>query len=127
MSVLRYCGLILLASFIAMLLSELNGTMARLARACVGACIFCALVSSVYPSVKLLRELICETPLADTCETLFKALGVALAVEVCADACRDAGESSLASKLELVGKAELILLAIPLVRELMECARGLLL
>ena len=48
-----------------------------------------------------------------------------LAVQFSAELCRDAGESAIASKLELVGKAEIIILALPLVRELLGLAGGL--
>ena len=41
-----------------------------------------------------------------------------------AELCRDAGESAIASKLELVGKAEIILLCLPLLRELIGLAAG---
>ncbi len=57
---------------------------------------------------------------------IFKALGITLAVQLASELCRDSGESALASRLELIGRAELLLLALPLLRELLTLARGLL-
>ena len=45
---------------------------------------------------------------------LIKTLGTCFLAQFAADACRDAGESSLASKVELAGKVAVILMALPL-------------
>ncbi len=49
---------------------------------------------------------------------MLKALGIFLAVQTAADICRDMGEAATAQKLELAGKAELLILALPLIKEL---------
>ena len=43
-----------------------------------------------------------------------------------ADACRDAGESALASRVELAGKMAVVLLSLPLFGEITSVALGLL-
>lgn len=126
MSVIKYCGLALLALSVVMILSEFKPKLAKLAAVAVGAALLCAAGANIYPSVALVSDFVKDTPLSEYSGTLLKALGVALAVEVTADICRDAGEAALASRLEMVGKAELLLLALPLVSELMSIARGLL-
>ncbi|MBE6574873.1 MAG: hypothetical protein E7654_01200 [Ruminococcaceae bacterium] len=50
---------------------------------------------------------------------LMRALCILLLVRFCAALCRDCGESTVALCLEFAGKAELILLAIPLLQELL--------
>jgi stage III sporulation protein AD len=42
-----------------------------------------------------------------------------------ADACRDAGESALASKMELAGKITILILALPLFEKITQTAVGL--
>lgn len=127
MSILKYCGLALLALSVIMILSEFKPKLAKLAAITVGIYMLTAVIANVYPSVKLISELGQDTPLAKYSSTLIKALGVALAVEITADTCRDAGENTLASRLEMIGKAELLLLALPLVYELINIARGIIL
>jgi stage III sporulation protein AD len=51
---------------------------------------------------------------------------VTLAAQFTAELCRDAGEGALASRLELAGRAEILLLALPLIRELTALAAGML-
>ncbi len=126
MSIVKYCGLALLTVAAAMIIAELKPSVSKLVTLTVCAGFICAAAASLYPSYKYLSTLITDTPLADYASTLLKALGVALAVEISADVCKDAGEAGLASKLEMIGRAELLLLSLPLISELIERARSLL-
>ena len=56
---------------------------------------------------------------------LLKALGCAFTAQTAADICRDTGESALASKIELAGRVELLLIALPLATEVVETAHTL--
>ena len=127
MSIVKYCGLALLTVAVAMIISELKPSVSKLVTLTVCSGFICAAVVTLYPSYKYLSTLITDTPLSEYAATLLKALGVALAVEISADVCKDAGEGGLASKLEMIGRAELLLLALPLIGELIERARSLLL
>ena len=53
---------------------------------------------------------------------LLKALGVGYVVKIASDVCRDLGAQETAQKIELCGKAELLLMAMPLVMELVSLA-----
>lgn len=50
----------------------------------------------------------------DYARVLMKALGICISVQLGADTCRDAGESALATKIELAGKAAVIAVSMPL-------------
>lgn len=58
-------------------------------------------------------------------EILLKALGVCYITQFAGDACRDAGETAIASKLELAGKVTLLVLALPLIKELVVTVNSL--
>lgn len=125
MSIIRYCGIALLSLSVIMILSELRPKLAKLVATAIGVCMLTAAGTSISPAFKVISEYISGTPLSSYASTLLKALGVALAVEITADICRDAGESSLASRIEMIGKAELLILALPLISELITIARGM--
>lgn len=125
MSILKYCGLALMALAVIMILSEFKPKLAKIAANTIGLYLFSASASNLYPSLKTISELAADTPVAPYLPTILKALGVALVVEITADTCRDAGEPALASRLEIIGKAELLLIALPLVSELIGIARGI--
>jgi len=52
--------------------------------------------------------------------TLLKIVGIAYIAEFGAEVCKDAGESAIASKVELAGKVVIIVLAVPILTSLMD-------
>lgn len=62
---------------------------------------------------------------AEGMKTVIKMIGIAYIAQFCADTCRDCGESSLAGKVELVGRLMLVTAAIPLVMSTIEAIGGL--
>ena len=86
------------------------------------------LLSLSAPLISYLHKLIEATGMQQAhAEILFKGLGIAILTQCCADICRESGESGIASNVELVGKLEILLLALPLLDELLSLARELLL
>ncbi len=77
------------------------------------------------PTLRWLTALSTEAFAAESAAVLVRALAVVFMVRICAGLCRDLGEPSIASALEFAGKAELLLLAIPLFDRLLEAARTL--
>lgn len=53
-------------------------------------------------------------------EIMIKALGISFITKICSDICKDAGEGSLASGVETVGKLSLVGLALPLISSITE-------
>ena len=60
-----------------------------------------------------------------TGKTILKVFGISFIAETVSDICRDAGESSIASKIELFCKAEILILCIPLIKEILEIIKNL--
>ena len=58
----------------------------------------------------------------DYAAVLFKAVGICLLTQLAGDVCRDSGESSIASKIELTGRAAILLTAMPLIQEVLAWA-----
>lgn len=54
----------------------------------------------------------------DYLSVLWKAVGISFICATAADLCRSAEEEAIASKVELIGKCELLVLALPLFQEL---------
>jgi len=51
---------------------------------------------------------------------LLKIVGIAYIAEFGAEVCKDAGESSIASKIELAGKVTIMILAVPIITSLLD-------
>lgn len=78
------------------------------------------------PTVAYLRSLTAELEITDHAELLFKALAVALLTQLCATLCRESGENGIAEGVELAGKAEILLLSLPLLSRALELVLELL-
>ena len=51
---------------------------------------------------------------------LLKIIGIAYITEFGAEICKDAGESSIASKIELAGKVVIVVLSVPIITSLLD-------
>ena len=56
---------------------------------------------------------------------VIKAIGICLVTQLAADICRDAGESSIASKVEMGGKLSIVALSLPLFDDLLKLASNI--
>lgn len=77
------------------------------------------------PTITYLGELCSAHGMGETVSLLLRGLGVAMMTQFCADLCRQSGETVLANSVELAGKAEILLLCLPQMRELVELAGNL--
>ena len=85
-----------------------------------------AILSLASPLVAYLREMTATTGLSSYAAFLIKALGIAVLTQCTSDICRDAGESGVANGVEIAGKAEILLLCLPLLGEIFSAAKALL-
>ncbi|MBQ2668417.1 MAG: stage III sporulation AC/AD family protein [Clostridia bacterium] len=89
------------------------------------------LLVRILPDVKSLTETItalADTPeLQDTFQMILRCLGIVLLGKTTADLCRDAGESAIASGMETVVKFTVLLLAAPVLQELLHLIQEVLL
>lgn len=88
--------------------------------------IFLAVFSSIREIVTLLKRLADGAGINSGYLTIIlKATGIAYLVEIVKNVCQDAGNSSLASKVELSGKLGIAVLTIPLVTNIISLVEGL--
>ena len=91
-----------------------------------GICIACAVLKNLGVYISYFSEISRDTGIGKYGTVMLKALGIGLVTRAAADTCRDAGESSLASKLELAGKAEILILGFPLIKDVLGIAMSVL-
>lgn len=92
-----------------------------------GLIVLAAVLKMLAPSVETLSALANSAGISgDLAAAMLKALAVCYITQLSADACRDAGESAIASKLELAGRAALALITLPVFTALADGVTGLL-
>ena len=90
--------------------------------------LFCGLALLVYAlsrysePLALLAELAEKGGLSDLLSSVLRMLGIGLLSAFFADVCRDLGEGTLASRIELCGRIEIVLLCLPFLDELLSLA-----
>ena len=120
MSVLAWCGvailLLVLSSVLRAVRAELVGALSMTG----SVLLFAATITLLLPFFQYAREISLSYAISEQATLLLKMFGIGAIVELCCDLCRDMGEVSVANQLEFLGRAELLLLALPSLRTLLE-------
>ena len=127
---MNFMGLIaiaLLATTLSVMIKKYNPEYSIFISIIAGIFILCMILSELTPSIQKINGLISASGISsEYAKILFKTLGVCFLVQFASDSCNDAGESSLASKIELAGKVLIITMALPLFEQVIKIVSGLL-
>ena len=89
--------------------------------------ILCSLSFSLsLPILTFVHQITSNTYIYDFLPALIKILGIAIVTELTYDICLDANETSIGSKVLLFSKIEILILTLPLIKELFNLCQGLL-
>ena len=83
-------------------------------------------IALLEPVLAFAGTLAAASGVSETAALLLRALGVTLLTQLCADLCRQSGEGAIATGVENAGRAQLLLLALPKLQELLQEAQQLL-
>jgi len=114
-------GLSIVAAAVCVILRKYHSEYAMAVGICSGVIILLYLLTKLTPVSLMITDLLTKTGIpAEYGEILFKALGVGFIVQVAADACEDAGEKALGANIEIAGRITLLLLALPMMKSLLD-------
>jgi stage III sporulation protein AD len=83
------------------------------------------IVGALVPFIETVRGYASAANADGIFEIMLKALAVALCCRFGADICRDCGENTLAEKVELAGRAGMVLLGLPIIKQLLDAAKDM--
>ena len=110
----------LVGTVLALILGQYRPEFRMLVTAAVTLLLIAMVLEQLSPVLEQLRSTMELTGLTgDYAAILFKAVGICLLTQLAGDVCRDSGESSIASKIELAGRAAILLTAMPLIQEVL--------
>ncbi len=121
-------GLLILTAMLILLLRRLGGEGAAMLKVLGGVAAAGACLAMISPLIDYAESLCDGMPLPGMGEKLgilLQVLLVAILTHICATVCRDCGESTLASYAELGGKLEILLLCLPLMKDILEMAASM--
>lgn len=125
MSVWQICGIALLSAFGGMILREMGGWQQRVLLMLGGIVLGGALLARLL-QFQTISTWLGEIGAGEEYPRLWKGLGICLAVEFCAGLCRTCGAEELGKAVELIGRAEILFLALPLIKELLSLTEAML-
>jgi stage III sporulation protein AD len=115
MNILSIAGIAVTAAALAVLLRQYRQEYALVLGLAAGVLIFALILTKVQPAFNEINKLMSGANVSTQyMSILIKSLGVCFVAQLASDACRDAGESAIASKVELAGKFAVLLIALPL-------------
>ena len=120
-------GLGIVAAVLAVVLRQYRPEFAILVSIGAGALILGGVLIGILPVVAQIQSMFDATAVPQQyVQILFRALGICFITQIACDACKDAGESAIASKVELAGKIGVLVLSLPLFAQVLDIARVLL-
>lgn len=114
----KVCGIVLCALCVCIVFKNIKGEYSLFIRLAITVSVTIPAVCMLYPILIYIDELSKNTPVYNYVPLMIKALGIAVAVEITSDICRDAGESALSERISLFGKAEILAISIPIIKDL---------
>jgi len=119
------CGLVLCALVVCIIFKNLRSEYSLFIRIFITCFVTVATFAIFYPILSFIDDISKNTAVYIYMPTLIKALGIAFAVQITADVCNDAQESTLANRITLFGKAQILVLSLPLIKNLFTLCENL--
>ncbi len=121
MDIFSILGFSVAAAAICVLLKEYRPEIAVLVSVCCGIIIFAAVIVNIVPIFDEINDFLDQISYeTEYLTAVIKALGICYVTQLATDCCADAGQSSIASKVELAGKAAVIAVSMPMFSQLIE-------
>lgn len=116
MEIWQIVGLALIVTVLSVVIKQIRPEIALQLSILAGAVIFILILNKIKVIVDLLQNLADQANISSYYLLIvLKIVGVAYLAEFGSQICRDAGESALATKIELAAKVGVIILAIPII------------
>ena len=126
MTVIKLCGIAVIGVCAALIMRAAKSELAIPVGVITCVIILASAISSMYPIVAFAEGLSRENSYSIYFSTVLKALGIGITAQTAADICRDSGEGAVASKLEFAAKVGILLLGLPVVREILSLTQKIL-
>lgn len=127
MNIAGLIAISLIATAISVMIKKYNPEYSIFVSVMAGVFILCTILSELTPSIQKINELISTSGISsDNAKILFKTLGICFLAQFAADSCNDAGETALASKIELASKVLIIGMTLPLFEQVIKIVTSLL-
>lgn len=117
---------VIIAAVLSVMLKKYNPEISMLVAVGAGVVVFALILSKISPALTQVNNLLSRAGMpVEYGGILLKSLGICFLCQFSSDACKDAGQSALASKVELAGKLMIVLIALPMIEDITQTAVGI--
>ena len=125
MEIVKACGIVICVVSICVIFNNLKSEYSLFIRLLLTISTGFLSLTVFYPILTFVNNISSGTKIQEYFPILLKALGISLLVQITSDICRDSGEGTIAQRVEMLGKAEIILLCIPLIKEILHLCESI--
>ena len=125
MNEIKMCGIIIAALIICTVFKNIRQEYSVFVRIGITCLATIVSISILYPILSFIDSISKSTPFYGYIPILLKGLGIAYLVEITSDICIDANENALAERITLFGKAEIMIVSLPLLKNLFELCKSI--
>lgn len=126
MNEIKVCGIVLCALVVCIVFKNMKAEYSLFVRILITISIFVLSLSVFLPVITFITEITRNSVVFQYIPILLKALSIAFVVQITADICADAGENSLSERISFFGKAEILVISLPLIKSLFKLTEELL-
>ena len=120
------CAFAVASAVIISVVRQLRPELSNLAVAASGILIFVYILEGLSPFIEFVKSTAYSTGVEGYFSVMLKALAISLCCKMSSDICRDCGENALASRVELAGKASIVIISMPIIQQLLLIAKDML-
>lgn len=126
MALTQIVAFAVVAAVLAVFLKESHPAMAMVLAGVAAAMLLLKILLAVYAPLQAFCQALLKCGVESSAVAyLLKTLGICYLTRFCCELCLDFGQSALAAKVELAGRAAVFLLSVPLVRQVLHTALSL--
>jgi len=125
-NIFEICGIAVIGLTALVILRGLRAEYAIAAGLITGLILLAAAVLEFSSVIGYIQDITDKTGFSLYSSVILKSLGIGILAQTTADVCRDSGEAAIASKVEFAAKIIILLLAIPILKTLLELVAGFL-
>lgn len=123
--IVKILGVAIMCACVAVVIRSANKDFSGIVKVVSAAILAGGVMLCASPLIEFITDISEGSQINTYLSVMLKALGVAFLTHICASVCRDCGEQTIAGYAELAGKIEMLIIALPLIEELITIAEDL--
>lgn len=127
MDIVTVCVVAIVAAILAIAIKRQNSEMSLLISICACVIILISVLAEILTAVDVFSNILATANInLEYIKILLKVMGICFLTEFTADLCKDSGQTALSSNISLAGKVIVLIVSLPLFKDVLEIATSLL-